>query len=117
MPRSAAGAGAPLPEHGTGRKYEHWNRRLVLTVGLAEVDQEIALLELGADNDPCGPKHVEEELVGREARSRPDEQQHEQVERMADVAKGTTSHEGRGRRGGPAQGCLERKRPERVERA
>ena len=89
----------------------------------AEVDthrihyEEIALFELGADNDPCGPKHVEEELVGREAGSRPDEQQHEQVERMTHVAIGTMSREGRGGRGGSVQGRLERKRPERVKPA
>ena len=56
--------GLQLADQGARRWYEYWNRRLVLAIGLAEVDEEIALFELGADKDPRGPKHVEKELVG-----------------------------------------------------
>ena len=109
--------GLPLAEHCARRGYEHWNRRLVLAIGLAEIDKEIAFFELRTDNDPCGPKHVEEELVGREARSRPDEYEREQVKRMTYIEIGTTRHEGRGGRRGSTQGCLECKRSERVKPA
>ena len=107
----------PLAPKEARQRNEHWNRVLVLPVRLPEFGDEVALFERGAYDDPRAPQYVEEELVGREAGSRPDEQQHEQVERMTHVAIGTASHEGRGGRGGPTQGGLERKRPERVEPA
>ena len=39
-------------------------RRWLVTVRFSELDEQIALFELGAYDDPRGPKHVEEELIG-----------------------------------------------------
>jgi len=88
---------------------------LVPTVAFSEVDEKIALFELGAYDDPRGAEHVEEEPISRQARGGPDEQEHEQVEGMADVAIGTVGHESKRRWGGTAQVCLEREGTERVK--
>ena len=99
------------------RRDKHWNGPLVLTVGLPEVGQQVPLFEPGTDDNPCGPEHVEEELVGGETRSRPDEQEHKEVERMANVTIGTLSDKRRRRCRSAAQGRLERERAKRIKSA
>ena len=60
----AVGGGLCAPPESAWRWYEHWNTVLVLTVGLPEVDEKIALFESSDYDDPRSPKHVEEELIG-----------------------------------------------------
>ena len=70
---------------------EHGNRVLVLPVGVSENGEKVALLEPSANDDPRGPQYVEQEPIGGEARSGPDEHEHEQVEGMSDVAVSTSN--------------------------
>jgi len=76
---TCCGVGLRVPPEKARKGYEHWNAELVPTVAFSEVDEKIALFELGAYDDPRGAEHVEEEPISRQARGGPDEQEHEQV--------------------------------------
>ena len=66
---------------------------LVPTVRFSELDEQIPLFQPGPYDDPRGPKHVEEKSIGCQARSGPDEEEHAQVEGMANVTIGPAGHE------------------------
>ena len=62
---------------GARKWQEHGDGQLVFTVGFSEVAEKITFFEPGTEDDPNGPKHIEKELVGGEARGGPDEQKAE----------------------------------------
>jgi len=63
---------------------KHWDGLLVLAVALTELSNKISLLKVRAENNPYGPKHVEKQAIRTYVRGRPDENNHEKIERVTD---------------------------------
>jgi hypothetical protein len=57
---------------------------LVVTVLFTELSDKIFLLKVRAEDNPEGPKHIEKQAVQTYVGGRPDENEHEKIERMAD---------------------------------
>jgi len=63
---------------------KHGDGLLVVTVLFTELGHQIFLLKVRAENNPQGPKNVEKQAVRTYVRARPDENEHEKIEGMAD---------------------------------
>jgi hypothetical protein len=72
---------------------KHRDGLLVLTVALTELGNKISLLKVRTENNPCGPKHVEKQPIRTHVRDRPDENDHEKIERVPDPEIWTTKDE------------------------
>ena len=97
------------------KRYEHGHSLLVLPVRIAEIRDEIALFEVRPDHDPDRPQEVEQEPVRRQIRVGPDQQDHEEVERVANPAIGPCDRKWNWPRISAAQTIEDRPQAERVE--
>ena len=73
-----------LGASGKPPREKHWDGLLVVTVLFTELGDKIFLLKVRAENKPEGPKHIEKQAVQTYVGGRPDENEHEKIERMAD---------------------------------
>jgi len=57
---------------------------LVLTIPLTELGNKVSLFKVGAKDNPECPKDVEKQTIGAYVRGRPEENNHEEIERVAE---------------------------------
>jgi len=57
---------------------------LVVAVPFTKLGDKVSLFEVRANDNPQGPEDIEKQAVRTYVRGRPDEDDHEKVERMAD---------------------------------
>ena len=74
---------------------KHRDFFLVAAVGFTEFGDEILLFQECPENDPESPEDVEKQTVRMNVRGRPDQNQDEKIERMANPAIGSADNEDR----------------------
>ena len=58
---------------GTPPREEHRHGLLIAAIALTELENQVLLLEAGAEDGPGGPEHIEEQAICPHVGSRPDE--------------------------------------------